>query len=210
MLTGILLRPLELALNRGVAQSTSAQALATALEGRSLALRLEATPLDLRLRVSAGRLLVAPADGTAPDARLAGTPLALLRLLRGDSQAVVRAGEVRMSGDTEIAAQFEDLLRFARPDVEEALARLLGDPIAHEAGNAVRALGAWSRAARRTLTRSLAEYLQEESAVLPTRAEIGEFARHMDELGNDVARAEARLRQLQQRLPGTVAGVDRP
>jgi ubiquinone biosynthesis protein UbiJ len=203
MLAGILLRPLELALNRGVAQSTSAQGLVAALEGRSLALRLEATPLDLRLRVTGRRVLVGPADGTAPDARLAGTPLALLRLLRGDSQALVRAGEVRMSGDTEVAAQFEDLLRFARPDLEEALARLVGDPLAHEAGNAARALGAWSRAARRTLTRSLADYLQEESAVLPTPAEVGELARRMDELANDVARAEVRLRRLKERVQET-------
>ena len=44
-----------------------------------------------------------------------------------------------MTGDTDIAEQFRDLLRFATPDLEEELSRLVGDPLAHQAGNAARA-----------------------------------------------------------------------
>jgi ubiquinone biosynthesis protein UbiJ len=201
MLAAMLFRPFELLLNRGLAQSTSAQGLAAGLEGRILALTLEGTPLDLRLAVSDGRLRVTLPDGAAPDATLAGTPLALGALLRSDPQAAVRAGDVRMSGDTEIAARFQELLRFAAPDVEEELARLVGDPVAHEIGSAARAFGTWTAAARRTVARSTSEYLQEESGILPTPAEIADFGRRVDALVNDVERAAVRLRMLGERLP---------
>lgn len=199
MLAEMLFRPFEALLNRGVAQSTSAQSLAASLEGRILALTLDGTPLDVRLRVSGGRLVVALPDGAAPDASIAGTPLALGRLLRADPQAAVRAGDVRMTGDTDIAERFQALLRFAAPDLEEELSRLVGDPVAHEVGNVARAAGRWSRTAGDSLTRSVSEFLQEESALLPTQAEIRELARGIDELVNDVARAEARIARLKER-----------
>jgi ubiquinone biosynthesis protein UbiJ len=200
VLAELLLRPFELMLDRGLAHSTSAQGLARELEGRVLALTVEGTPLDLHLRVAGGRIAVTLADATAPDAAISGTPLALGRLLGQDPQAAVRDGAVRLTGDTDIADRFRALLGFAAPDLEEALARYVGDPVAHQAGNAARALGAWSRTAAQSLARSTAEYLQEESGTLPTRGEVEELATRVDALVNDVDRAEARLRLLEERL----------
>lgn len=200
MFAEILLRPFELLLNRGLAQSTSAQALAQGLEGRVLALTLDGTPLDLRLRVAGGRIAVALADATAPDAAIRGTPLALGRLLRDDPQAAVRDGAVKLSGDTDIAERFRALLRFAAPDLEEELARVVGDPVARQAGNAARAAGDWAGKAAESLARSTGEYLTEESRVLPTRTEVDAFARRVDALVNDVDRAAARVRNLAERL----------
>jgi ubiquinone biosynthesis protein UbiJ len=198
MLAELLLRPFEALINRGLQQSTSAQAIARGLEGRSLALSVDGTRLDLRLRVTGERLSVALPDGAAPDACIGGSLLSLGRLLRGDPQAPIRDGSVRMTGDTEIAEQFRDLLRFATPDLEEELSRLLGDPLAHQAGNAARALAGWSEAAGRSVARSVSDYLQNESRILPAPGEIREFARAVDELVNDVARAEARIARLQK------------
>jgi len=200
MLAEFLFRPFELFLNRGLEQSTTAQALAAKLEGRTLGLTVDGTPFDLRVRVAGGRLAVALPDGAAPDACIGGSLLSLGRLMRQDPQAVVRDGAVRMSGDTEIAEHFRELLRFASPDLEEELSRLVGDPIAHEVGSAARAFGAWSEAAGKSLARSVSEYLQEESRVLPTTSELREFGRKVDELVNDVARAEARLQRLKEAL----------
>jgi ubiquinone biosynthesis protein UbiJ len=200
VLAELVLRPFEMLLARGLAQSTSAQGLARELEGRVLALTVEGTPLDLRLRVTGGRIAVALADAAAPDAAISGTPLALGRLLADDPQAAVRGGAVKLTGDTDVADRFRALLRFTAPDLEEELARLVGDPLAHAAGNAARAFGAWGEEAARSLARSTTEYLQEESGALPGRAEVEEFAARVDALVNDVDRAEARLRNLEERL----------
>jgi ubiquinone biosynthesis accessory factor UbiJ len=200
MLAEFLFRPFELFLNRGLQQSTTAQVLARALEGRTLGLTVDGTPFDLRLKLAGERLSVMLPDGAAPDACIGGSLLSLGRLLREDPQAPVRDGAVRMTGDTEIAEQFRQLLRFATPDLEEELSRLVGDPIAHQAGNAARAFAGWTEAAGRTMARSMSEYLQEESRILPTHSEVREFAGKVDDLVNDVARAEARIERLKEGL----------
>lgn len=200
MFAELLLRPFEQLLNRGLEQSTSAQALARELEGRVLALSVEATPLDLRLAVRGGRFALALPDGAAPDASISGTALSLGRLLREDPQALIREGAVRFGGDTEMAARFRALLGFAVPDLEEELARLFGDPFAHGIGNAARGLAAWGQAAGESLGRSASEYVQHEARVTPTAGELADFAGGVDELVNAVARAEARLAALRGRL----------
>lgn len=197
MLAELLFRPLEHFFNRGLEQSTSAQALAQTLEGRSLGFTVEGTPLDLRLKVGGGRIIVALPDGAAPDAVVRGSALSLGRLLREDPQAPVRDGSVQISGDSEVAERFRELLRFATPDLEEELSRLVGDPLARQVGNAARAFGEWSQAAGRSVERGVAEYLQERSQVVPTRAEVDEFARRVEELVNDVERAAVRLDRLE-------------
>ena len=198
MLADFLIHPLELFLNRGLEQSTTAQALARALESRTLGLTVDGTPFDLRLKVAGERISVTLPDSSAPEARISGSMLSLGRLLREDPQLPLRDGSVRMTGATEVAEQFRDLLRFATPDLEEELSRLVGDPLARQVGNAARAFTAWSEAAGRTMARSMSEYLQEESRILPSRIEVREFAQKVDELVNDVARAEARLQRLCQ------------
>jgi len=200
MLAELALHPLELLLNRGLQQSTTAQAIARALDGRTLGLTVEGTPFDLRLKVGGERLSVVLPDGAVPDACISGSLLSLGRLLRGDPQAPVRDGAVHLTGDTEIAGQFRELLKYATPDLEEELARLVGDPIAHEVGNAARAFAGWSEAAGRSVARSMSEFLQEESRILPTQSEIREFATRVDDLVNDVARAEARIARLKDGL----------
>ncbi len=198
MLAELLFRPFEALLNRGIERSTEAQAIARALDGRVLALTVDGTPFDLRLRIASERAAVTLPEGAAPDASIGGGPLSLGRLLHGDPQAPVRSGMVRMTGDTEIAERFRDLLRAAIPDFEGALSHLVGDPIAHEVGNAARAFTGWGEAAAQDLARGMSEQLQEHSRLLPTRREAREFAEAVDRLVNDVARAETRIRRLEE------------
>ncbi len=197
MLAELFLRPVETLLNRGLAQSDAAQALARKLDGRSLGLTVEGTPLDLRLRVEGGRVRALLPDGSIPDAGIRGGPLSLGRLLREDAQAAVRGGAVRFSGDSEIAGLFGDLLRAAAPDLERELTRFVGAPLARELGEAGRAFTDWSAATGQRIEREVAQYLHEESRLLPTRDEVAQFTRRVDRLVDDVERAEARLAQLE-------------
>jgi len=198
MLSGILFRPFEAFLNRGIGKSTSAQAVAAQLEGRTLALTIDATPFDLQLRVAQGRLAVSLPDSAAPDACIRGTPLALGRLFGADPQGAVRDGSVRISGDAEIAGQFEELLRRAAPDMEQELSRLVGEPVAQDLADAARAMADWSAAVGQSVARGIGEILQENSRLVPTAEELREFSRGVDELVNGVERAEARIRRLRE------------
>jgi ubiquinone biosynthesis protein UbiJ len=189
-------RPVELLINRGIGFSATAQAIAATLEGKVLDVRLDGTPLALRLTARNGQVrATAPGDGAAA-ATLSGTPLAMIRLLGGDPQARIRDGDVRISGDTDVANQFRDLLHMARPDLEEELSKLVGDTVAHQLGNLARDLTDWGARSVESVSRSVGEYLTEERRTLPTRTEAEEFYRDVDQVANDVERAEARLNRL--------------
>lgn len=198
----LLLEPLRALVNRGLRGSATAAALAADLEGRSLALAISGTPLRLTLVVRNGLVDLEPGTPDTPDTLLEGPPLSLLALLGGDPQAPLRAGQVRLSGSTEVADRYRELLAAAAPDLEEELSRLVGDPAAHQAGRLARGGARWARHAAGSLARSLGEYLREERRTLPSRPEVAEWIAAVDTLRSDVERAEARLARLARRQPG--------
>lgn len=199
------LRPIELLINRGIGLSSTAQAMAAALDGKALDVRLDGTPVALRLTARDGLLRVTAPGESIAAATLAGSPLAMLALLGGDPQAQIRKGDVQMSGDTDVANQFRDLLHMARPDLEDELSKLVGDPLAHQFGTMAREFSRWGLRAAESVSRSVGEYLTEERRTLPTRTETDEFYRDVDRVTNDVERAEARLALLRARLKGREA-----
>jgi ubiquinone biosynthesis protein UbiJ len=199
MFAEFLFRPFEAFLNFGLERSAAAQALAARLEGRMLGLTIDGTTFDLRLAVKGARFAVSLPDGAAPDACIRGGPLSLGRLLREDPQTAVRDGMVNITGDTEIADQFRELLRLASPDLEAELARLVGQPFARQAAETGRTVSRWTEEAGSTLARGVSEYLQKDSAVLPTPDNVRDFARSVDALVNDVDRIEARISNLEKK-----------
>ena len=193
----MLLERLEAVLNRNVADSRRAQALARQLDGRVMSLNVEGTPLAFYFRAEGGRLSLAPRPATPADASLSGTPIALLALAGPKAEGALRKGGVRIEGDAEIAQKFRDLLEQAQPDFEEELARVLGDVAARRVANAARGLFDWGRKAAGSLTGSVVEYLQEEGRDLPTRVEVDEFLEGVDRLRDDAERLEAKLVHLE-------------
>jgi ubiquinone biosynthesis protein UbiJ len=197
-----LLRPFESVLNRNIGASTPARELLQQLGGRSFAVEAGAAPgptLRIRFFVEAAGVRVASSDAPA-DATVAGTPLSLLALLRGDAQGRLQSGGATIRGDAETAKAFEQLLKHARPDLEEELARVVGDGPAYHAARLARGVLQWGRQAADSLARNVGEYLQEEGRDVPARAELEIFLDGVDRVREDVDRAEARLRLLETRL----------
>ena len=157
--------------------------------------RVVLVPLpDLRLVVLAdGRLAVSD----AADAHLVVTlkPAALPLLARRD-EAVLR--EIDFTGDDELAAALQFLLRNLEWDVEEDLSRAFGDVVAHRLAVSGRAFLAWQREAAERAGRNMAEYLTEEAELLAPPAELARFARGVDELRDAVERLEQRLDRLER------------
>lgn len=198
--SGLLLGPLQHLLDRGVARSTSAAALCEQLEGRSLQLHAGSDVLAAFFTVTRGRLELQAGINSDADARLSGSLLAMLALAGSAPDAAIRNGGIRLSGDPDVAANFQALLGFVRPDPEEELATITGDSVAHTVGESARALSGWARHAGRSLSRSAAEYLNEESRLLVPPAELEVFLTEVDTLSAAVDRLEARLRLLQSQL----------
>jgi len=188
---------LEALLNRNVADSRRAQALARQLDGRAMSLVVEGTPVAILLRAAGGRLAVTPHNDGVADATISGSPIALLALAGARAEGALRGGGVRIEGDAEIAERFRALLAEAKPDLEEELSRIIGDVAARQLSNLARGLLDWGRRASGSFAGSVAEYLQEEGRDLPTRTEVEEFLSGVDRLRDDAERLDARLTRIE-------------
>ncbi|HWG31459.1 MAG TPA: hypothetical protein VN676_12960 [Steroidobacteraceae bacterium] len=182
---------IENALNRGLPLSPRAQVLCRELAGRKLA--IEVPDVARVLVESTGEMLrVTRGEGPA-DAQVSGGPLGLLALGADAPPGVLQARGVEIRGDGAIAERFRELGMLLRPDLEELLARAVGDVPAHQIGHFTRLALRWSRGAARTTLTNIAEYLAHERRDLVPRNEGEQFLRAVDALREDVDRLEARL-----------------
>jgi ubiquinone biosynthesis protein UbiJ len=187
---------IESELNRCIGESTAARELLARLAGTSFAVHVEGLGLTAVLRSDGERLRVdSAAEGAT--AALRAPPLDLLRLLNADGVSGVKRTRAAISGDLEVAERYARMLKLARPDVEEEVAKWLGDLPAHALGEAARGARAWLARAGAALRMNAAEYLQEESRAMPAPLEAQAFYSDVERLRDDVERAAARLARLE-------------
>jgi ubiquinone biosynthesis accessory factor UbiJ len=194
-------------MNRSIAASSQAAALARRLEGTCLQIEIEGIT-SIRAGVLAGRLALmtgaaspGAAPDPAPDARISGSVPALLQLLKAGRPAQTGTS-AQIRGDAELANLYRELFAASRPDMEEELSRWVGDMPARHLSQIAKSVRSWARRARRTARENIAEYLQEEGRDLVTKPELQEFLRGVDEVRDAADRIEARLGKLEQRVRG--------
>jgi len=166
------------------------------LDDKTVAIRVRDTALTMYFEINDTVISLTTDSAAQPDVIITGSLLTLARMAGSSGERAVRDGSLELTGDPEMAHAFQQLLAFAKPDVEEELSALIGDAGAHRAGEIMRGIGSWAKGARRTLGANIREYLQEESGDLPSRHEVERFAQQVSSLRDDVARLEARLNKL--------------
>ena len=193
------LRPVASLLNRNIAESTPARELCARLDGKLIAVRVQHSGLAMYFDIDDGVVALRTEADAEPDAIICAPLLTLARMASAGGAADLRDGSVDFSGDARTAAAFQSLLDYARPDLEEELSAVVGDIAAHRLGELARGLRSWSRQAGDTMSENIREYLQEERRSAPSRYEVERFGRQLQVLRDDVARAEARLKRLENR-----------
>jgi ubiquinone biosynthesis protein UbiJ len=188
---------IESELNRCIGESTAARDLLARLAGTSFAVHVEGLGITAVLHSDGERLRV-DSGGAPATASLRAAPLDLLRLMNADGVSGVKRTRAAVSGDLEVAERYARMLKLARPDLEEEVAKWLGDLPAHALGEAVRGAGAWVARAGAALRMNMAEYLQEESRAMPAPLEAQAFYSDVERLRDDVERAAARLARLER------------
>ena len=188
---------IESELNRCIGESTAARELLARLEGTSFAVHVEGLGLTAVLHANGERLRL-DSDATDATATLSATPFDLLRLLRADGVSGVKRTRAALSGDLDVAERYARMLKLARPDLEEEVAKWVGDVPAHALGEVARGVGAWAARAGAALRMNTAEYLQEESRALPAPLEAQAFYSDVERLRDDVERLAARLARLER------------
>ena len=128
-------RKLVILLNHVLMQEREATARLVRQKGRVLVFQWR--HIELRLRVTPAGLLEVDDSSAQPDLRLAITetsPSTLVQqAMSGDKPSV------RIEGDVQLAAEVNWLTQHVRWDIEEDVARILGDAPAHTLGRAARA-----------------------------------------------------------------------
>jgi len=191
---------IEAVLNRQALESPRARELLQQLEGRGMSIAATFTPFALELRSDGAALRLSRTGGDVPpDAQVHGTPISLLRLVGSGAEEAIRDGSVTIAGDAEIANRFRELLQLLKPDVEDEIARLIGDTPAHALGRMVSGIMGWTREAGRAAGRNVYEYLAHERGDIIPRAEGLDFLDGVDRLRESVDRLAARIAQLEAR-----------
>jgi len=201
----------ESLLNQHIRESTAAQERLLALAGRSLAAQIQGLGLTVRLDAEETCLRIRMLEAHSVEvasATISGTPLMLLGLLRTSTAVSFRASGAELGGDTEIAEAFAEMLRLARPELEEELSHLVGDVAAHEIGRSARRMAGWGDRALAALTMNTSEFLQEEARQLPPRLEVESFSREVERLRDDTDRAAQRVDKLLEATNGRAAWDD--
>ena len=192
---------LQAALNQFLALDPRAKSRFQALAGKVLAIQLQ----DLRhtlffIPTAEDVQIFSHYDGKV-DTEITGSSLNILMMATsqqpGDN---LFKGSVKISGDTQLGQDFQDILRSVDIDWEEHLASITGDIVAHKVGNAVRGIMAWGQQSMRTLQQDISEYVHYETQLAPTDFEIQEFNQAVDSVRDAVERIAARVDRLAKKL----------
>lgn len=158
--------------------------------------RLEFGPLRLPLSISAAGVFVAgDAAASAASVIIALPGDAPLRALSDGRSLFALA---RLSGSAELAEALGFVFRNLRWEVEDDLARWVGDIAAHRLVAGGRQMARWHRQQAVNLAQNLAEYLTEESPTIARRADVAEFCAQAAELPPALSRLELRIAALER------------
>jgi len=197
-LSGVATASLEQALNQYLNLDPAASAKMARLHGKVIAFELAGLGQTLYLIPGPSGVQIFSRCEDEPDCTLCGTPLALARMgNQRTSSDQLFSGEVKISGDTELAHQFGKILGGMSIHWEAQLARYTGSLVAGDVADVFRNIADRGRRTLDTLELDLQELLQKELRILPERTEVEQFLTDVDKLRDGIERLEARLALLE-------------
>jgi len=181
--------PLAAALNRLLEAEGWARERLAPFAGASVEFRAPPLPA-LRFTIEAGGRL---SPGGDPGLAITLRPESLPALLRGEDEFM---RTVQIDGNARLAQEVLHLARHLRWDVEEDLARVVGDAAAHRLVGLAKDFAEWQIDAARRLAEGFMEYAQEEARLLAPRAGHAELAAGVSRLRDALERLEKRIERL--------------
>ena len=138
-------------------------------------------------------------EGGIVDATIHGSPMALIRLgTSNNAGETLLKSDVEIEGDMRVAEKFSEILHEVDIDWEELLSKLVGDIVAHQAGQTTRSVSGWIKESAEAMKMNASEYISEESGLSPADAEINHYMNQVDDVRMGVDRLEARIKLLHE------------
>jgi len=175
----------------------------TELDGRAVALTLAKPPIRLLARVHSGELRFALADASdVADLSVSTDLSSLLQMglarLTG-AKPSLGVGKMHISGDAELARQLQQITEQFDPDWDAPIVAALGDVIGFQVARGARKALVFAKSGIASFASASSEYLREESRDVISAAELDGFYDDVDQLRDQVARAEQRISKLLKR-----------
>lgn len=182
---------LERSLNHLLRQTPGASETLLRHVGASVRFDLTLTQVDVRI-ADDGYFSEAAID--TPDATLRPTPALVARLPFFGREALRHAD---YQGDPALLASLDRVFKSVSWDAEADLAPWVGDIAAHRLTTSARSALAGIAEAATAFGRNASEYIIEEAELMARGVDVARFNRAVDTLADDVARLDARLKQLE-------------
>ncbi|WP_342220124.1 ubiquinone biosynthesis accessory factor UbiJ [Rickettsiella endosymbiont of Miltochrista miniata] len=132
------------------------------------------------------------------DLILRGSTFDFLRAVFTKSDKALTDIPLEVVGDMEFAKQFKDFFSNLEIDYEEQLSKIVGDGIAYPMIRVLKAISLWATQSVESLSQNLTNYVQREMNWLVSNEELQLFFYDVDELRDDCARLEARIKMLEK------------
>ena len=106
---------------------------------------------------------------------------------------------LQVLGDMEFGKQFKEFFSNLEIDYGEQLSKILGDALAYPMTQVLKAISFWASLNMESLGQNLTNYVQREMNWLVSDEELQLFFSEVDELRDDCARLETRIKMLEKR-----------
>jgi ubiquinone biosynthesis protein UbiJ len=191
-----LLTPFELALNAALAHDPESRSKLIQFDQRCIAIDISDMNKIIHVKFIQDTLALSLDAESDADLTITGKALTLAKL--GSDPDSLFSADIDINGDVQFAKQLRDLLDGFDFDWEAQLARFTGDTLAYPIAHGLRQFGRWAKDSHQSMQLNVAEYLKEETLILPDQSQVNGFLSAVDTLRADTERLEARIARLKK------------
>ncbi len=128
------------------------------------------------------------------DATISGRVMALVNLsLQQEKIATSIKERVEITGNAQVAQQFQKILSELDIDWEEQIAQITGDVLAVKITRTANSVHNWFKNSLESFVLNSRDYVQHEVSMTPTEYEFKDFKQNVTTIRDDVERLEAKL-----------------
>ncbi len=188
---------LETALSRFIYLDPDVELFLQPLAGKIIKLTLEQPRISFFLCPTTNNIQILENYQGVPDTSLQGSAISFATMgFKQQPTDALFAGEIKISGDTHTARDFQKFFERLDIDWEEQISKVTGDVVGHQIGRLFRSAAFWSKDTIESLKLNVSEYLQEETRELPSSIETEHLYQDIDQLRADFDRLQQRVNRL--------------
>lgn len=198
----LVLKKLERVINSALQFDEESYKKLTGLDGKVIAIEISGLNITVYLKLTSQGVELKSECDAAVDVSIRASAMTFFTLLLiGRGEQSVSVGDMEITGDVDLAQQFQSILKTLEIDWEEYISKWAGDYPAHKLGNFFRDTRKYVKESKEMMGMDISEYLRYEKELLPDQIEIDEFNLAVDIIRNDVERLRQRLIRFNGKLP---------